>query len=153
MHSSRMRTAHSLTISHHIPCMPPRQPHMPSHQPPCTPPTSHHACPPATTHVSQQPTMSPWQPHMLPWQPCIPPGNHACPCNHAHPLATTHALHNHACPLTTTHAPHNHTPRNHTHPLPSNHSCLPGNHACPPPVDRIRDACGNITLLQLRCGR
>ena len=81
MHSSRMRTARSLTVSRRIPCTPPQQPHPP----------------PATTHT---------------------------------PVATTHA------PSATMHAP----PRNHQ-------PCTP------PSVDRITDACENITLPQLRCGR
>ena len=94
MHSSRMHTACSLTISRRVPhtpplppCMPP-QPHMPlttMHAPlqPHTPPCNH--APPAAMHA--------------PWQPCMPPSNHA------HPLATMQAPGNHACPPATTHAP------------------------------------------------
>ena len=76
MHSSRMRTARSLTVSGRIlRTPPPQQPHMP-------PATMH---PPITMHT---------------------PHNHACmpPCSHA-PLATTPPPSNHACPPTTTHAP------------------------------------------------
>ena len=88
MHSTRMRTAHSLTISCHILCMPPWQP--------CMPPATMHA-PLATMHAPWQPCMPPGnhthpqQPHMplvtmqAPWQSCMPPSNHA------HPLATMHA--------------------------------------------------------------
>ena len=100
MHSSRMRTARSLTVSCCILCtppgnyacppqlcMPPTAMHAPYNHTcppqPCTPPCNHthppqphtspgnHACPPATT--PPRATMhAPWQPHM-------PPGNHACP--------------------------------------------------------------------------
>ena len=96
MHSIRICTAHSLTVSHRILHMPPCN-H--AHPLPCN-----HACPPTThapcnhahpwqphTHPCQQPCTSPWQPCTppatmhTPWQPCTPPGNHA------HVLATTHA--------------------------------------------------------------
>ena len=98
MHSSRMRTTCSLTVSHHIlctppsnhacplqPCMPPPQPHMPP---------SNHAHPPPTMHVPPPTTHAPHN-HACPPQPCMPPSNHACPpanhthppCNHAYPLA------------------------------------------------------------------
>ena len=72
MHSSRMRTARSLTVSYHILCTPPSATmHAPPQ--PCMPPN--HACPPATTYAPQQ--------------PCTPPSNHT-PHNHACPLATMH---------------------------------------------------------------
>ena len=69
MHSSRMRTARSLTVSRRILRTPP----------------SNHAHPLATMHVPHN--------HACPLQPCIPPNNHACPpaTTHAHPPATTHA--------------------------------------------------------------
>ena len=98
MHSSRMRTARSLTISHSICCgthappamhaplchthplplMPP-MPHMPpchAHLLPCMPPTMHtphHACPP----------------------PCMPPVTHAPPAMHdpCHACPLPHAMH------------------------------------------------------------
>ena len=56
MHSSRMRTTRSLTVSHRIPCMPPFTMHAPftTHAP------HNHACPP-------QPCMPPSP------QPCMPP--------------------------------------------------------------------------------
>ena len=68
MHSSRMHTAHSLTVSRRIP----RTPRLP----PCMPPTTMHAprnhiCPPATMHT---------------------PHNHVCPPATMHiPPATMHA--------------------------------------------------------------
>ena len=131
MHFSRMRTARSFTVSRHIPCMPPWQPHTPppatmhAPQQPCMPPpvtthTPQQSCmPPATTHAPRQPCMS--------QQPRTPPGNHSCP------PATMHAPCNHAHPPATTHAPQQ--------------PCMA------PLVDRITDACENITLPQLRCGR
>ena len=77
MHSSRMRTAWSLTVSRRILCMPPPpQPRMPPHQP---------RMPLATIHA-------PPRPHM-------PPRNHACS------LPTTHAPQYHARPPATMHAP------------------------------------------------
>ena len=82
MHSSRMRTAHSLTVSHRILCMPPTTMHAPCNhthpQQPCMPPT--------TTHTPQQPCMPPWQ-------------QYTPPSNHAHPLG------NHTCPPQTMHTP------------------------------------------------
>ena len=80
MHSSRMRTARSLTVSHRKNhARPPEQPRMPPPpEQPCTPPGSNHACPPRSNHAHP-----PWkQPCMLPWS------NHTCPppqSNHAHP--------------------------------------------------------------------
>ena len=85
MHSSRMRTARSLTVSHRKNNARP-------------PPGSNHACPPeqphtpppgATTHPPEQPRMpSPEQPRMPP-----PRSNHAHPpwSNHAHPPRSNHA--------------------------------------------------------------
>ena len=85
MHSSRMRTTRSLTVSGCILRTPP----------------SNHACPPATMHAPPKPCMPPLatthaphhaHPHPLAtmhalWQPCMPPSNHA------HPPATMHAPH------------------------------------------------------------
>ena len=90
MHSSRMCTARSLTVSRGILCMPPWQP--------CMPPTTthaprNHACPSTTTH-SPQPPHTPPRPHTPLCNHEFPPSNHTC-----HPLPTTHV------PLATTHAP------------------------------------------------
>ena len=95
MHSSRMRTTRSLTVSHCALCMPPsNHAHPPAtmHAPcnhACPLQTTHtpgnHACSPATTHAPQQPHMpptimhTPCQPCMPLQQPHMPPGNHACP--------------------------------------------------------------------------
>ena len=57
----------------------------------------------------------------------------------------THAPLQPHIPPTTTHAPGNHA-------CPPQPCTPPSNQACPP-VDRITDACENITLPQLRCGR
>ena len=88
MHSSRMCTARSLTVSRCILCMAPRNHACPPQ--PCTPPATMHV-PLATTHAPQATTHAPLQPHMSP-QPCTPPATmHApwqpCmrPSNHAHP--------------------------------------------------------------------
>ena len=84
MHSSRMRTTRSLTVSRRILCIPPATMHTPAtmHAPrqPCTPP-GNHACPP---------------------QPCMPPCNHTCP------PTTMHAPGNHACPQQPRMPPSNH---------------------------------------------
>ena len=101
MHSSRMRTARSLTVSHrknHAPPQsnqagPPEQPRMPppgatTHAPPGATmhaPQSNHARPlGATMHAPQQPCTPP-----SPEQPCMPPPGATM---HAHPPS------NHACP-------------------------------------------------------
>ena len=136
MHSSRMRTARSLTVSPYLVVShacppgatthaPPEQPHMPpqgatmhtppgatTHAPPeqlCMPPgATMHAPPGATMHA----------PH--------PPGsNHTCPLsNHTCPPRS-----NHACPRATTHAPRS----NHTTPPGATMHAPPGNnHTCPP---------------------
>ena len=96
-----MRTACSLTISHHIPWMPPCNHAHPVPQPHMSPATMHtpNNCtpPPTATHAQSlplQPHMPPCnhaclpQPHMCPPQPCIPTATmHAPPPhNHAHPL-------------------------------------------------------------------
>ena len=76
MHSSRMRTARSLTVSHrkNHACPPRATMHAPPEQP-RTPPQSNHACPPGSNH-----TCSPWeQPCTPPEQPCPPRSNHTCP--------------------------------------------------------------------------
>ena len=104
MHSSRMRTARSVTVSHRILCTPgnhtcpPTTMHTP--QQPCTP-HSNHACPPATMHT-------PLQLHMP--HPC----NHACPHNHACSPG------NHTCPPASMHPPQiMHAPQPHTPQQPS----------------------------------
>ena len=127
MHSSRMHTARSLTVSHRILCMPPGKNHTPPEKP-CMPPGKNHTCPLAkTTHAP-------------------PSKNHACPLAktmHA-PLAKT--MHP---PAKTTHAPR------------SNHACPTEQPRMPPlgatmhapPVNRITDACENITFADYVCGR
>ena len=154
MHSSRMRTARSLTVSrsifwgvhhthapHHacpLPCTPPAT-HAPHHK---HPPAMHahcHACPP-TMHVPYATHTPP--PHMLPCHtcplPCTPPAMHkplpcmlpchACPC-HVHP--------SHAFP----------PPR-----IPPCHTFLP-----PPPPCMLShgqtDTCKNITFANFICRR
>ena len=155
MHSSRMRTARSLTVSpylvvSHAP--PPEQPCMPPREQPCTPPQSNHACPleqprmpPRSNHACPPPratmhgprsnhTCPPWSNHAPPLeQPCTPPGQPRTPPGATtHPRATTHA------PLRATMPP----PQEQPHmPLPSGATT----HAPPrreqphtpsPPVDR-----------------
>ena len=147
MHSSRMHTACSLTISCHIICMPPTTTHVPLQ--PHRPPTTMHApwqpCMPFGNHAP------PTNHALPPQQPCMPPGNHTCPPkNHAQPSpATMHALPQQCMP-------------------PCNHACHPSNHALPqqpymappatmhtppktthtPPVNRMTNRCKNITLPQ-----
>ena len=111
MHSSRMRTAHSLTVSLCV---------VVSH----TCPPSNHACspratmhaPPEQPHMPPRATMHapPEQPRMPPReQPCMPPGS-----NHARPLGSNHA----------------HPPSNHASP-PEQQRTPPGNnHARPSPL-------------------
>ena len=102
MHSGRMRTAHSLTVSPYL---------VVSNT---CPPGSNHACPPrATMHAPLE-------------QPRMPPqSNHACPLPGATthpPRATMHASPEQPCPLAATmHAP---SPgNNHPRPPMSNHAC------------------------------
>ena len=113
MQSSRMRTAHSLTVSRRILCMHP-QPHMPlrNHASPTNMHApSNHTCPPATMHAHPlQPHMPPCKPCMTPQQPRMPPSNHThTPATtHTHPPVAMHVPRhpgNHAHPLATTHAP------------------------------------------------
>ena len=115
MHSSRMCTACSLTVSHCILCMLPHnhasppQPCMPpttyTPQQPCMPPATMHAspqpCTPLGNHACPSATMHAPGNYACPPQPRMPPGNHTCPLipTHAAPPATTHA------PLATMHAP------------------------------------------------
>ena len=136
MHSSRMRTACSLTVSHHILCMPPHNhtcppPTMHAPQQPHTPPCNHTHCP-TTTHAPQQAHMlpaathAPQQPHTPP-QPCTPLQQPCMPLhNHAHPPTPTHTPSNHTCPLPTMYAPWQpHTPpSNHAHPA-TTHAASP----------------------------
>ena len=76
MHSSRMRTACSLTVSRRIPRMP----------------CCHHACP-QQTRMPPTTTYTPLQPHT--------PHNYACPLQPCTPPTTMHTPHNHACPPST----------------------------------------------------
>ena len=137
MHSSRMHTTRSLTVSPYLIIF---------HA--CPPPRSNHACPPratmhapipprGTTHAPpwEQPCMPPKQPHTPLEQPCTPP------------RATMHAPQeqprmppqsNHACP----HPPEQ--PR-----MPP----TPGATTHAPPVNRITDRCKNITFANYVCGR
>ena len=109
MHSSRMHTAHSLTISCHIPCTPPTTMHAPWQ--PCTPQTTMHA-PPATTHPHN---------HAHPQQPCMPLRNHAClPATMHTPWQPHSPPGNHPCWQPCTHAPQ----QPHTPPRRQNHRCL-----------------------------
>ena len=123
MHSSRMRTAHTMTGSilggAYYACPPFCHAHPPPHTPPlspCMPP--HHACPPFATHTPLCHPCPPFATHVPP-SPRMPPS----PCTsfsmHAPLGATTHAP-----PGATMHAPPG-----------SNHTCCPprSNHACPPP--------------------
>ena len=92
MHSSRMRTARSLTVPPYLVvshARPPRSNHASPPEQPCMPPRatmhppgSNHACPPGVN------THPPWeQPHMPPQATTHAPlGNHTCP-----PRATMHA--------------------------------------------------------------
>ena len=100
MHSSRMRTARSLTVSRHIlrthpwkqPCIPPGSNHACPPEQPCTPPQSNHACtPPGSNHTCPlgATTHAPWeQSHMSPLGATM----HATPC----PLGAT--MHATPCP-------------------------------------------------------
>ena len=65
MHSSRMRTARSLTISRRIPRTPPRHYARPSHNHAHPPNPHNHTCP--RNHACRPP------------QPCTPPSNDALP--------------------------------------------------------------------------
>ena len=150
MHSSRMRTARSLTVSRSICCgthaplphMPPHHAHPLPHMPP------YHACPPAmhippATHTTPLPHMPPHHAHPLPHMPPY----HACPPRHAHPPAT------HTTPLPCM-PPVMHTPLPCT-PSPSTMPPLPRVMQAPP-VDRQTPvktqpsqtsfACGNKSL-------
>ena len=113
MHSSRMRTAHLLTVSHRIPHRPPLCNHTcppttmyAPHNHTCPPTTMYaphnHACLPTTTHAPcnhacpPQPCTFPWK-HAPPWEACIPqkhapPGSTQTPKEHARPrCGQTHA--------------------------------------------------------------
>ena len=121
MHSSRMRTARSLTVCRSRSICPGGGVVRVTHAPPCMPPCHTH------TQAHSQPCVSPTP------LPCMPPMH--TPTVHASPA--TH----------TTQATHTPTP---------SHARPPAMHApshTRPPVDRITDACENITLPQLRCGR
>ena len=145
MHSSRMCTVCSLTVSHHILCTnpPPWQP--------CKPPCDH-AHPP-TTHPRN---------HAHPWQPCMPPlaATHALPATtHATPLQPCMPPCNHACPQQPCMPPCNHAPPTTMHttqqpcmpPLATMHEHPSGNHTCLPPhlwTEFLTHASENITLPQ-----
>ena len=128
MHSSRMRTSRSLTVSRSIchTCPPPCTPLCHTHPPLCMPPSATHgplprrplpcmppchACPPPC-HACPPPCM----PSPTP-RPCMPP-HHTCPSHHTLPPAT--------------HAP-------------------PAMHATPPPRGQI-DTYKNITFANFVCG-
>ena len=140
MHSSRMRTACTMTGRAYHACPPspftmhaPFAMHTPlchTHPPlPCMPPFAthaplHHTCPPR-----EQPCMPPQE------QPCTPPGS------------------NHACPLgATMHPPE----QPHTHPWEQPHT-PPRAIACPPATTHTpcgqTDTCKNITFANFVCGR
>ena len=136
MHSSRMRTARSLAVSH-------RKKHA---RPPII--TTHAPLPPgATTHAPPGATM-----HTPPEQPCMPPrSNHTCPPGatmHAPPGATMHTPLERPCmpPRATTH-----TPGATTH--------APWEQPRTPPCEQPRtpppgqtDTCKNITFANFVCG-
>ena len=141
MHSSRMRTACSLTVSRRILRMPPRgktihtaqeKPCTPTQEKPCMPPGEKPRMPPRkTTHAppGKKPHTPPptWQNPCMPPQkkPHMPPSkNHACCPSPQQKLRLP---------------PHNHMPLQAT------------THA--PPVNRITDACENITFANYVCGR
>ena len=140
MHSSRMRTACSMTGRISAGCIPRMTPLFAT--PPLSPhmPNLCHACPPFATHAPLC--------HACPPLPHMPPLCHTCPPHHACPPS------NHACPPgATTHTPQEqprmppratmHTP--HLHP--------PGATTHGPPVNRITDRCKNITFANYVCGR
>ena len=131
MHSSNMCTERcNGRFSCHTP--PPR----PLLALPCTP-CHAHTIPCMSPHHTSPPYHACPLPHMPPSPPpCMPPAMHApmlCipPAMHA-PM---HAPHTWPTP----HMPH------------TTHAPLPCH--TPPPVNRITDACENITLPQLGCGR
>ena len=117
MHSSRMRTAHSLTVSCSIcqggacmACMPPYHTCPPSHMPPAMHAT-HYACSLPSMHTTTLP--------------------HTPPC-HAHHPSATNATPCHPCPPTMPPLPHMLPPAMHT----PCHVCPPATHAPPLRTDR-----------------
>ena len=85
MHSSRMRTARSLTVSPYLIISHARPPGATTHTP-----WSNHACPRATMHAPRATTHAPPKSNHA----RAPPSNHACPpSNHTYPppRATMHA--------------------------------------------------------------
>ena len=130
MHSSRMRTASSLTVSHSIchACL--NTTHVPPvmHASlPCTPPLATHTPMPHTCPPAMHTPLPCTPPAMHALLPCMPPAMHI-PMPHTHPLPCIPPCHASApC---------------HAHPLP----CMPPCHACPPPVDRILDTLLKILL-------
>ena len=147
MHSSRMRTARSLTVSRCILRMPPwgKTTHT-LRQKPCMPPGKNHACPPAKTTHAPPPAKTMHAPLGK---------NHACPpakTMHAPLAKTMHTPDKNHSPLAkTTHAPL--PPSNHACPPMSNHACPPPSNHARPPVNRITDACENIAFANYVCGR
>ena len=140
MHTSMMRTARSLTVSH-------RKNH-------ARPPGSNHAWPPRSNHThppGSSHACPPWEQPRMPSppreQPCMPPqSNHACPPEQPYtPLgATMHAPL--PAPRATTHAPPHPPPRATTH--------APPEQSCTPPLPRGQtDTCKNITFANFVCGR
>ena len=126
MHSSRMCTARSLTVSRHILCTPHNHACCPTamHAPlqPCMPPAIMHTCPP-------QPHMPPSATMHAPQQPRTPPTTHA-PGNHAHPWQPR-TLRNHTCPPATMHNPRQ---------------------QCTPPCGQTH-TCKNMTFANYVCGQ
>ena len=163
MHSSRMRTARSLTVSPYLVvshACPPRSTTHPPEQP-CMPPQCNHACPPLEQPCTPLPPLE--QPCMLlpPWeQPYMPPNA----TMHA-PLWSNHARRS---PLWSNHACCSPPGSNHTCPPRSNHACPPWEQPRMPPLltesqtgdthahpwtELLTHTSENITLPQLRCGR
>ena len=130
MHSSRMRTARSLTVSRRVLCTPPDNHACPLQ--PCTPqqpcmPLCNHACPPATMYAPLAVTH-------------VPPMTTHAPCNHTHPPATMHTPQQ-------LHTPNPPSPATMHAPLPATHAPQQPRMR-PPPVDRMTHTCKNITLPQ-----
>ena len=136
MHSSRMCTAHSLTVSPYLvvshACPNREQPHMPPEQP-CMPQ------PGATTHAPQSNhTCPPME------QPCMPPRSNHTPylrissyAMHAPPGATTHVPQEQPCmpPRATTHAPWEQPctqPPQSNHAPPQEQQCMAPEQPCTP---------------------
>ena len=142
MHTICCSARHALPLPR-TPCMPPwhTHPHMSPamHAPPATHTHPCHAyplpCKPSATHTHTHPCYA--CPAMQTPLPCMPSCQTCSPAMHAP---------SQPCISPPPCMPPPHMPLTmHTHPTP--------HHACPPPLKRILDACENITLPQLRCGR